>query len=1078
MESKKNAHSLGHVFHVDLSDCFEGEDYWLHTPGCKTTLVRHTEETLATAFEQQPELTKISKKRLTHFTREPVKRPLGSVTRISVRHTNKTGKISGDYGIHHAAIHIVPNDEKHQLLASTGKIKVESKHIDYVSTAQSLLFHHADLITTDPTNAAIVMEHMQQDTAYDTYMLIEKLANNMRAAGPPTDTTGWATYQDYDAGASGIKKTLVPTSNTINFAGDSMTAVQVSTKNDTRLQGSSWTVEEGTSVVTQGDSSHQLMASLVTGEEDNWKASLSNTSTANGLLSSITILNGTTNQVTIKMVNSYVRWLGAYIQFIDADGNPMKTPTWQPDDGGNIQKIVSALDLNYDDIRFIGWISPINTVMGVPFGPNGELKVNVTFPTGAVSANLYGCGLGTGNNQYPKTPVIGGVFTGLANLAIPTFFLGLGVAAQTWKPLYDLMGEKEFIIAVVSLGVVYFGADFTYQGAVNKKMDWSAFSCLTQILFTQGANKALIWCEKQIVEGEIEDEIPFAGWIMLAINIATTLAQMAETIVEVASSPWLIPNSISTTITSKLVINPDPRHGAFPAPPSGSKASYVTKMIYKNENRPGVISTNPLDPDNYPTALTSEFTNTLGGKVKFEVNFYLDNWLAGKANTEWLENNEETTANIPLYLFQLPIPLTSESVYKHTAILSFKNNAYTWIQQSACPTATISDRNTSQSGNAISDWTGLALSQRSTMLGISFKAAGSGLVDCSSGAGGQLYAFENIDIPGATMDSVKFPSCGLSSPSQLVYDVFPAKFLMKDGNFVVDADGKPEPDPSDKSLGNYYIDPRKATNDQDVDGGYHLRNVVLDSTTAFNMAADQNSYGRFPYYPDSISMHPSGHIIGVNRKYYKMMITSLAGTNGLADKDVPLAITFAGQALNYNSSGGRAGLLFTPVAVTCSSDGTILVLEQLRSNSFNIARIQAFDLNGNPVNCFKGSDGNPSPFLTLDSNITYLDVVAVGDSYSTYLYVLYYANSGQAVSDYSMSIYQYGKDAPAGNLLVTTPNVPAARINVDMWHTMYTLNYAMTQDGAGNNAGPTGGKEPGLGGRTVPSVSEWVPPLT
>ena len=48
------------------------------------------------------------------------------------------------------------------------------------------------------------------------------------------------------------------------------------------------------------------------------------------LQSSIKVLDSTKRQVEITMNNYYIRWLGAYIQFIDADGNPMKTPTWQP----------------------------------------------------------------------------------------------------------------------------------------------------------------------------------------------------------------------------------------------------------------------------------------------------------------------------------------------------------------------------------------------------------------------------------------------------------------------------------------------------------------------------------------------------------------------------------------------------------------------------------------------------------------------------------------------------------------------------------------------------------------------------
>jgi len=557
---------------------------------------------------------------------------------------------------------------------------------------------------------------------------------------------------------------------------------------------------------------------------------------------------------------------------------------------------------------------------------------------------------------------------------------------------------------------------------------------------------------------------------------------MAETIIEVAMSPWMIANSISTTIDSTLSINPDPRKKVFPEPPSGSKASYITKMIYKDQNRPSVTSPSvTLEPGNHPSTLSAIFMNTLGGEVKFEVDFYIDNWKAGTASTAWLQNNEGNVENITLTLFQLPIQLDSKSVYKHTAILGYQNNAYTWIPQSEKPTGTLTNADPSQSGNAISIWSGLALSQRQAMIGLSWKAGGMGIVDCSSKAGGQLFAFQNINIPGAKMDSVKFPDCGFSNSSRLVYDAFPAKFLMKDGQFVTGNDGYPVPDPADKNLGNYYIDPRKAPNLQqnptfDPDLGFHLRKVVLDAKTPFNMAANQNSYGRFPYFPDSITLHPSGHAIGVNSECFKLMITPLAAEPGLADDNIPLARTFAGSALNYNGSDGRPGLLFRPVGITCSYDGTILVLEQLSSEGFSIARIQAFDLNGNPVSCFTDANNAPSPFLILPNNITYLDVAAVGDNYTTYLYLLYYSGSGANVSDYNMALYQVGQGAPKGNLLVTTQGVPAAKINADMWHTMYTLNYQMTQDGQGANAGPKGGPGTGPAGVTVPSVSEWLPP--
>ena len=114
-------------------------------------------------------------------------------------------------------------------------------------------------------------------------------------------------------------------------------------------------------------------------------------------------------------------------------------------------------------------------------------------------------------------------------------------------------------------------------------------------------------------------------------------------------------------------------------------------------------------------------------------------------------------------------------------------------------------------------------------------------------------------------------------------------------------------------------------------------------------------------------------------QYKKIQIGQLA-LDGANDSDLPLARVYAGEAQVPN----RPGLLFYPIAVTCSYDGTILILEDTKSDSSAqqvLARIQAFDLLGNPVNRFFDSSGNPSPFLNLSTtgDNTYLDVAAVGD---------------------------------------------------------------------------------------------------
>lgn len=1076
------------VFHVDLSDAHPGEDYWLHAHGKRYEVVEHTSESLSKLNSTAPHLFgRFPGGQLTHYTKELVELPAEEVMRVHIKNTLKTfPQAQGKHGIGHVAIHCPPPPDKLQAMQDAG----EPHHVvmDYLSDAKTLIFHHPDLINKDPAVTDIIYEYMDE-AKIDA--MFQAVAMQMRQMGQPTEDSGWARLKPFTPEPN--EETHIPdetfyfaqpTLTITEAAGSVATAMMKATKNDERLKGKKWEQQTGISVKDEnGPDQLTLAARIKTESGDDWRASLTNTREINGFKIEIQETNPAEKKVKLKLTNFYIRYLGAYIRFYDADGNAMSVPEWKSDNFlANI--ITEVMNIQYDDLRFIGHIAPINNIFAIPIASDpGKLEITIVFPQNAVSASIYGAGLGTGANPWPKTPIVGGVLTGILNLGVPAFMLAFAVAAQSYKPLYEIIeelsGNKKFVGTVIAGGVAFFGGQFGYSGVARQEMNWQAFSTLASLIFDKSATKALIWVEAQTLGGEIVNQIPFAGWIMIALNISLGIAQIAQTIVAVATSPWNIQNQIATSITTNVTLHPDPRHHAFPRPPAGTQASYNVKMIYKGQTRATISQTHDVPSDSTAQTLPASFpNNTLGGQVKFEVTFYLGEWVAAKATTGWMQNDESHVSQVDLYLVQYPLPLTDKSVYVHTALLTYQNGAYVWQQTPTAPTATIANRNTSSTGNAISDWMGLTLSQRYGMIGFAWKAAGMGINSCVSGQGtGQLFAMQNINIPGMGMTALKFPSCGFDGPMQIVYDPYPPKFLMQDGQWVI-VNGKPVVDPNSSLLGEYYIDPRKSEISLAEGGGYHMRRVTLDNSTPFNMRADQLSWGCFAYFPNSIALHPSSNVIGVNTQYKKIQVAKLF-TEGVPDKDMPVAKIYAGEALNPD----RKGLLFRPLGVTCSYDGTIFILEDTKSaggllSGLIVARIQAFDLYGNPVNRFFDSKGEPSPFLYLSeaSDFNYLDIVAVGDEKMTYLYVLFYTGNGHAPTDYHMSIYQYGTKAPVKNPLVTTDNVAAARIAVDMWHTMYALNYDMTTDGQGQHAGPRNATT-GTAGRTVPSVSEWLPPV-
>ena len=1086
-------HTLKTVFHADLSDAHPGEQYWVSVAGKRYPLVPHTETSRARALAAAPHLAlgrdTLS---LTHYVQSPLELPTHSAIRVHLRHSLKTfPHAKGESGVSHSAIYIPPCKERLAALHASGE--VFAAHIDYVSTAQTFLFHHQDLITNDPELADLIVNtYMVGDKGIAT--AINTMASLMRAMGPPTEDSGWANLVPFTPPANpetGFDGTTYynqnPTQQVQSAALKPLQQLLINVQNDANFKDKKWSVQPGTSTVgatpaalpkAAGRGAASMSAAA---GGDAWNAALANTSAISGFTAQIAVLDAAKKQLQVDLSNSYIRYLGAYIRFYDACGNPMSVPHWTPDDAGIVYDLAVDLGIQTDQVRYLGYLSPINSVLGVPIGPDGTLSVKVTFPEGAVGCSIYGSGLGIGNNPWPVTPALGGTLTGVFNLGVPAFMLGFGVASQTYKPLYDIIktltGTKAFMVAA---GVFVTGWTGYIVGSsvANQQMNWSSFTGLVSLVFDKSATQALLWVEGTLAAEEVAEQIPFAGWIMLSINIATGIAQMAETIIEVATSDWNIEQQVSTTITSTIAVHPDPRGKAFPQGGATQGRSLVVKMIYQDQKRPTVTQTVPVPSGSTAQVLQAVFANnTLGGSVKLEADFYIDDWLAGKATTGFLPNDDQHLAAVTLYLVEYPVPLSAKSIYTHARLLTYSNGNYGWTDTTQAPTATIADRDTSPSGNAIGDWVGLTLSQRAGMLGSAWQAAGMGIADCDTGATGQLYAFQNLNIPGTPMNAEQFPGCGFTGQARLVYDPYPPKFLMQNGQWVLDGRGNPIPDPGDASLGNYYVDPRSAKLDYGDGGGYHLRMVSLDPATPFDTATGQPSYGRFPYFPDSVAMHPSRIVVGVSSQYRKLMIVQLAG-EGMDDAGVPLGQIGSGPATDTT----RPGLMFFPVAVTCTYDGTIIVLEDTKSSTGTsvqvVARLSAYDLHMNPVNRFFDSDGNPSPWLYLSnaSDYYYLDLTSVGDDKMTYIYVLYYPGAGAAPSDYHMAIYTYGQTPPAGNPLVTTDSIPAARLAVDMWHSAYTLNFAMVTDGNGHPAGP---QSPGTGpaGRTVPSVSMWLPPL-
>jgi hypothetical protein len=209
----------------------------------------------------------------------------------------------------------------------------------------------------------------------------------------------------------------------------------------------------------------------------------------------------------------------------------------------------------------------------------------------------------------------------------------------------------------------------------------------------------------------------------------------------------------------------------------------------------------------------------------------------------------------------------------------------------------------------------------------------------------------------------------------------------------------------------------------------------------------QQAWGALNLASDALLLHPSGRLVSINNANSKIEVLKIP--------DAPVTVEEAKMKLLANvfsGQGSRPGLIDAPSAAAVSPEGVTLVLEDTHS------RLQAFDLGGNPVQFFKNQE--LPYFLSLEAtageDTVYLDLAV---EFTGYLYVLSF---NQGTNLYRLDIYH--PDQTDTNPISTTQNVNAAKLTVDFWRNVYTLNYEVLK--------LPDEKVPSF---TEPSVSLWVP---
>jgi hypothetical protein len=930
-------------------------------------------------------------------------------------------------------------------------LREERDLLDPVSHAATMVGCHPDLMSLEP-NSAHTVHSNHVDRSIDVILLSGKL--NQPQYGPATpqqtqgkpNATGWATLQPIpgDGGAplknqkgrhagriqyqpslhpdlrtlarSAMNTTMPGVKDDVSLGTDA-TSLKPAGPNDPpnpALTGAMWLRHDGLTKVDQspgqpiGDANLKMVLKQQNGQ--------------NGyqILASTT-QNGAVVKVSLTLLNFFLEFRGVWLQFLDANCNVLtlsKIPEYV--NGTIIPDRDDSMDTATE--MFVSVIGPVFTVLAIPTAP-GFIQPSFNVPASASTVRVFNYGVTALLCAAGSGPLLPALYKAVIIPFLQALTLELiTIISTALNP--DSPGSL--------VGMLITPGFWEGQALVVAKV-------LVTTAVGKGMKALVGWIAGAITEGVAEDAIPVAGEIMQAISIAVGVISLAETSADLALTPWTYVDDLVFTHDLSVTIlkdsgdpnanPPDPGDDTFP---KAANSYTVTAMF--DDGTP-YVKTFPLAAPVPSTLPPVVFTGVpLGGNVNVSVAFVQKaiipgqpDILLGKGTTGLIANTATTAPSFAIE--ELKFPISSNTVYQHRQkTMLGANGNHVWAA-GAAPTV---NQGTTVCGAAgtVCGYRSISVRQGTGTVrgyvGYAWQAQNSDpskAPSCVGGGVGQLDQVANLNTHSGNnganaQQGYVNGACGIGVPGVKV-----AYNLLSHGS------------------ANFYLD----TTDRNAP---MVRQVTLEPTPAFASPLSGQAWGVLNFSSDSLLLHPPGHLVSINNVNHKIETHRIPAA-AMADADAKVQLI----AQVKSGKGSRPGLIDSPVASAISPDGVILILEAGNN------RIQAFDLGGNPVRHFTKQS---SPYsLTLGATDPaqgwqYLDLAV---EYTGYLYLLSY---NQNTFVYRLDIY-YPHQSDT-NPISTTQNINAARLTVDFWRSVYTLNYEVLQ--------LPGGAAAGL---TEPSVSLWTP---
>ncbi|MFT4254119.1 MAG: hypothetical protein QM608_16750 [Caulobacter sp.] len=872
----------------------EPEPEGVHLPKLVAMTLLIPENALRAYWESQFELYKQPLSRVRALHRAGVRR----------RPTVFCGKLAS-LGL--TALHDDPATAIEQLVAS--QLLAEK-----FETAVALVAHHPNLSNIQPSTAArIKHSHILPDPRIDPdqYNAIQLLSEQIAKEGrgwseriPCTDQHGEPLKAGYDLDPKegGFTEgqqlyTWTITDSVGDLLGPACAGANRSASGDLSLANKTWAPNSGVASLAQeaGDTPAPPAAEAAAPE---FKWVVNEQTNHHGVsVDQKSIKIDAKNLFSIDTSNSYLRTLVTAYQLRDDKGGPIGKKTK------------------------LGSISATNTILGIP-APTDPTRLEFDMG-GASSVELYFGSLGA-SNWDDDVSTDGALLTCLWQYGVPTVFLVAGKAITSTSTFNKIVNDKDLRAAALAIAFAVVGGAVPTAAAVGncKKVLTSFADVVLSIVLQKGMQTLGEWLAKEVAAGAISSAFGPVGLVLRAAATLMDFEMMAITTVEVLSSPACVNATVSRALDVSLTLLPDPKHGEV-----GDKTTavwpalaqeYVVTLEYKGGTTRQLLGVFPDTTSGAPLPL--RFVDVpAGGQFRILAGVYSrSGWLAGSWQSDWLkaEPNKGTTLELgEKAITENLVPLAPDTQYVFKEKIDTSGGDFAW-KAGAPPVTTLSGLNCA-APSSLCDLVSITINNSAYQIGYAWRASGQNLPPDNPAAppsDEQLFVLQNLSVLAEPGSRLKRSDIGLSNRPGIAY--------------APSYDAREEIDQT-----NFILDPRQSV--------MNLRKVTLDGKVgSFDLGeVGLESWGRFPLANlDALAVHPSKLVLAASFKESKLMILPIP-EKGAEDTEAPLALTVSGEGI-------RQGLVRGPKAMTVAPDGRILVLE-----SENL-RVQAFDIKGNPVQCF------------------------------------------------------------------------------------------------------------------------------